>query len=266
MEPVKNLLRPEQIRDTQDEANRLENMLGDPRAVLEDPKMAAKQLHNMKKILHEETPQAYSECEIDTASKREKDLRVMMVEDGMPTQAEMRKCPPGAVEKLRGWEARNKIRLQEWKYIRQRMHAGSTNPDIANFEKYRPAGGASELSMDNAVIEGKRYMLPPADADPVVVMSEEEHDVLKELDPEVAEMMVMATNTQRGQILSYVRAVMVDEKPVEMKEPEPKAKPKPKAKRKGRKMSEEERKAFGVKMAKAREKKKAEREAAENAS
>lgn len=254
MPKTKNLLRPEQINDTKGEVSRLERMLDDPRAVLEDPKMAAKQLHNMKKILHEETPTEYSGLEKDNAVKREEVLRELMVDDGMPTQAEMRKCPPGAVEKLQSWEKRNKFRLQEWKHIRQRLHAGSTNPDIANFEKYRPVGGAGELSMDNAIIEGKRYMLPPPGADPVEVMSEEEQVALRELDPEVADMMFRATNEQRGQILALVRKVMSDEKPV--KEPEPKPK------RKSRKMSPEDRKAFGEKMALARAKKKAEREAA----
>ena len=67
MPKTKNLLRPEQINDTKGEVSRLERMLDDPRAVLEDPKMAAKQLHNMKKILHEETPTEYSGLEKDNA-------------------------------------------------------------------------------------------------------------------------------------------------------------------------------------------------------
>lgn len=214
-----NLLRPAQVEDTKNEVSRIEAMLDDPKAQVEDRPLAHKQLQNMKKVLHEQVPTAFSEQEIDAAAKQEEKLRTDMVEDGMPTQAEMRKCPPGAVEKLRNWEARNKSKLAVWKHIRQRLHAGSTDPDVANFEKFRPAGGARELNMDNALIEGTKYMLPPEGADPVVVMSDEERDVLRELDPEVADMMAMATNKQRGAIRDFVRGVMTEKA-------EEKAKPK----------------------------------------
>jgi hypothetical protein len=36
----------------------------------------------------------------------------------MPSQEEMRKAPPGAVDKHMGWEKRNKPKIAEWKNLR----------------------------------------------------------------------------------------------------------------------------------------------------
>lgn len=252
VDTLQNLLRPAQVDETKDEVARIEGMLGDPKAQIEDRPLAQKQLNNMKKVLHEQTPTPFDDAAIDAAIKTEKELREQMIGDGMPTQAEMRKCPPGAVEKLRSWENRNKTRMQNWKYLRQRINAETTDPDVANFEKFRPTGGAAELSMDNAVIAGKQYRLPPSGAGPVVVMSAKESAALKELDPEVHDMMAMATNDQRAEILDFVRGVMVTKK-----EPEAVAKPEPHKNLK-RKLSQKQLNA----MAAGRKKAKAKRDAA----
>lgn len=224
MNSIPNLLRPEQILETTDEASRLQGMLGDPRAQLSDRPLAMKQLRNMRHLLETQTPVAYGELEVDAAVKKEKELRELMVSDGMPTQAEMRKNPPGSVDKLRGWEARHKGNLMLWKHIQLRLNAGTADADVANFEKHRPAGGANELSMDNAQIAGKQYRLPPEGADLPIVMSDEEHEELKKLDPEVADMMALASNEQRREILSYVRNVMSSEKAKPVLEAKPKRK------------------------------------------
>ncbi len=244
--PIPNLLRPEQVLDTKDEIARIDGMLNDPRAAVEDRNTAVRQLNNMKKMLDDQSPTEFPSEAKDAAARRERELKNMMVTDGMPTQAEMRKAPPGAVNKLITWEQRNKGNLAEWKYLRQRLNAGSSDPDIANFERYRPEGGASELSMDNALIVGKQYHLPPAGAELPVLMSDEEKAVLEEMNPEVANMMALATNTQRREILKAVRGVMVGE-----------AKPKKK-----RNLSPDERAALGARLQAGRDKKAAQREAA----
>jgi len=208
MNAIPNLLRPEQILETQSEADRIEGMLNDPRAPVEDRPMATRQLHNMKKMLHEQVPRDYSSDEIDSAVRREKELREHMVSDGMPTQSEMRRSPPGAVHKLRTWEQRNITNLMEWKHIRLRLNTGTSDPDVANFERYRPNGGANEMNLDNPIVTAKDIHLPPRGADLPILMSDEEHAVLKTLDPELADMMALASNEQRRSILEYVRTTM----------------------------------------------------------
>jgi len=206
-----NLLRPEQVLETKSEVSRIEGMLNDPKGAVQDKPAAIRQLQSMNNMLETQTPKEYDVTVKDAAARREVELREGMVADGMPTQTEMRSCPPGAVNKLLVWESRNKKNLSEWKHITQRLNAGSQDPDLANFEKYRPHGGAQELSMDNAVIAPKTMHLPPAGAGPVSVMSEAEHEVLKQMDPEIADMMALASNDQRSQILKAVREVMVAE-------------------------------------------------------
>jgi hypothetical protein len=142
--------------------------------------------------------------------------------------------------------------LSEWKHITQRLNAGSQDPDLANFERHRPRGGAQELSMDNAQITPKTMHLPPPGAGPVAVMSEAEHEALKKINPEIAEMMALASNDQRSQILSNVRAVMISEQ---------EAPPKPK-----RKISEEHKAAMAAGRAKAQAKKEAEAQPVSEAS
>lgn len=214
LEATPNLLRPEQIRETQGEVHRIDGMLKDPRAQVEDRPAAMRQLKNMQNLLETQVPVEYAGAVKDAAAIEEVNLREAMVADGMPTQAEMRKAPPGAVNKLITWEARNKEKLKRWKYITMRLNVGSSDPDLTNFEKFRPAGGAQELSMDNAQIAGKQYRLPPPGAGPVVVMSDAEKTVLQGLNPEIASAMALATNEQRAEILEVVRGVMAAEEPV----------------------------------------------------
>jgi hypothetical protein len=78
----------------------------------------------------------------------------------MPSQEEMRKSPPGAIGKHMRWEKQNKKNLEEWKNLKLRLNHEDTDPDVANFERFRPTSSSS-LNMDNAHIPGNQYFLPP---------------------------------------------------------------------------------------------------------
>ena len=148
--------------------------------------------------------------EIDTAVKQEQDLREKWL-SGMPTQAEMRRNPSGAVDKHRAWEKRSKVNVLEWKNLRRRLHASGIShhgladeSDISNVEMYRPQGGSGELNMHGEQISGKIIHLPPAGSGPTAVMSDEQADLLKSVNPDLHAKMATLSNDERAEVLELV--------------------------------------------------------------
>ena len=218
------LMRPQQAEKVKDEAAVLTNMLSAPphiSSAIENRGQVHRHLQSLKRDLEKQVPLPYQGSEIDSANNRERVLRETITQ-GMPTQAEMRKNPPGAVDKHRMWQHYKKSDLLEWKNIRLRQHAGGDVEhlpfarDVANFERYRPTGGAQELSMDGAQITGKQYHLPPAGAAPVVVMTDEKMKALQELDPELAGKMAVLGNAERADVLELIDILMERKANLEM--------------------------------------------------
>ncbi|MEE8607209.1 MAG: hypothetical protein V3S55_06385 [Nitrospiraceae bacterium] len=223
-ETNKSLLRPRQTEKLREDVERLKQMLSAPPHIanrIEDRGQLTKNLRAAEHDLQTQAPTAYGEDELDAATKRSAELHDKMLE-GMPTQAEMRRNPPGAVDKHRRWERRNKVLLGEWKNIQLRLHQNGYGDlpdatDLANFERFRPAGGPGEMNMDNAQIPGKDYHLPPPGASPAAVMSDEQAGVLKEINPELHGKMALLDNDQRAEVLGMVdnliAAPPIEEKP-----------------------------------------------------
>lgn len=160
----RSLLRPRQVTSMNEEVRRIEEMLKLPASALVgvDVPAAIRQRNNMKAQLEVATPQPVPESERDAAVREEARLREG-IQEGMCTQAEMRRNPPGAVDKHRSWEKRNKESILKWKNLRLRMHAAgmlgnlpADATDVANVETFRPVGGSRELSMDHAQIPQTR--------------------------------------------------------------------------------------------------------------
>lgn len=163
------LLRPRQVHQLREEVRRLDDMLAQPQHVLQhvDVPQALRQRTNLSKQLDQLTPRPPAEEERDAIVRREAELRED-IRQGMPTAAEMRRNPAGAVDKHRAWERRKKKKILEWKNTRLRMHAGGMlgdlpedASDVANVETFRPTGGAHELDMYHEQIPGKDFHLPP---------------------------------------------------------------------------------------------------------
>lgn len=188
------LLRPNQVAALANEKQALEGMLTAPdyvRNQIQDKGSMLKQVRSIDRMLHEDAPTPLIESERDAAVREERELREQLTH-GMPTQAEMRRAPPGAIDKHRKWEGQNKGKILRWKNLRLRMHAAGmldeipTATDVANLERYRPAGGSHELNMDNALVAGKSIYLPNG---PIVarnVMSDEDRAAMLERDAALA--------------------------------------------------------------------------------
>lgn len=218
-----NVLHPRQVVELNDNKAKLEGMLGSAafiRNQLQDGGANVnKQIKGIDKML-DQAPQPISADQIDGAVKTERLLRESWLE-GMPTQAEMRRNPPGAVDKNTSWQKRTKTQVAQWKNLRRRLHASGISKhkladegDISNIEMYRPAGGSGEMSMDNAQIpQNKTTHLPSPGAGQTVVMSGEQGEMLKSINPELHGKMALLNNDQRAEVLGLVDSLMAGEKP-----------------------------------------------------
>jgi len=153
------LLRPQQVEELKLEKNRIEDALRDPRARLEDRQGAIRTVKGIDRQLATQVPKPFEGSTLDKAVERESNLREELTQ-GMLTQEEMRRNPPGAVGRHMAWEKKNKKRILEWKELRLRLNHDSNDPDIANLERFRPSTGGT-LNLDNAQIPAKtRYFFP----------------------------------------------------------------------------------------------------------
>ena len=167
--PKPDLLRPRQIANAHEEIRRIDDMLAQPQHVLQnvDVPAAIKQRNALNKQLAELTPQPFAPEERDAAVRKVAELEEG-IKQGMCTAGEMRRNPPGAVDKHRSWERRKKPAIREWQRQRLRMHVsgmlGDDVPedatDVANVEKLRPVGGSGEMNLDVAQIVRPSYFLP----------------------------------------------------------------------------------------------------------
>lgn len=216
-------LKASQIEAMKDEESRLSATLNAPphlRRAIQDPALMAKTLRGIQKALNDDTPREYAATERDAAVKREAELREKFTAD-MPTQAEMRRNPPGALEKHLTWEERHEADISEWKNIRRRMRASGMLPSrllsdgsASNIELLRPAGGPGELSMDNAQIPVARtYSNLGGRSTP---LSDRELELLKLLAPDIYEKVAFLTADQRDDIKTSLAPALQEMDPAKI--------------------------------------------------
>jgi len=161
-------LLPREEERLREEERRLSNTLSAPPHIanqIQDRRHFQKQLKDVRERLEKQSAKPYAKEHLDDAVKLEASLREKWSQ-GMPTQAEMRKNPAGAVGKHMAWEARNKADIIRWKNVQRRLHkSGDTSgsyedPDASNIERFRPAGGVDELLMHGTAITGKQFYMP----------------------------------------------------------------------------------------------------------
>lgn len=215
METTVNLLRPSQVEDLKTELARIESIEQAPpfvRNQIDDFPQMMRYKRSIAAKLDSEAPKPLRADEIDSAVAREADLRAEMANDGMPTQAEMRRNPPGAVDKHRRWEARNKPRVKEWKNLRQRLAVSGALPDClpdstdaASIERFRPSHHSGEMNLDVAQIPGKTFIMP--DKPDTVVLTDEEIALIREASPETADKLTFMSAAGRQKLKDAVARV-----------------------------------------------------------
>lgn len=210
---TKPLLRPHQVEEMMQEERRLEDVLSAPPHIanqLQDRAGMARQLRRIKQDREAQTPEPFKDHELDAAAREVEELRERWLV-GMPTQAEMRRNPAGAVDKHRLWERRNKPRIARWKHLMLRLHAsragapGHINDerDLANIERFRPVDASHEINMHNEQIQGRDFHMPYLPQS--TVMSDAEEALLKDLDPETHAAMALLPAEAREKVLAVLR-------------------------------------------------------------
>ena len=234
-ERTEPLLKPRQVDDMKEQHDSLERSLSSPQHIsgmIQDKPAMFRQMTSIRKTLEKDMPREYSTRELDLAKKRE-NLLITKIKAGMPTHEEMRRNPPGAVDKHRAWEARNKKSILEWKNIRKRLQVSGAiddclpdSTDVSNIEKFRPFGGAQQLNLQGAQIEGKEFHM---DYHPKsVVFQDSEIEILKSVDPELAKALCTLPAETRLEIKSIIKGLAEAQVQEEAK---PEVKPVAKAKR-----------------------------------
>lgn len=191
---TKPLLRPAAVEEAKSEIKVLESQLQSPH--IEDKGEVYRKLSRIKKNFDDQAPRApESSDEEGRMASREK-LLLSKILRGMPSQEEMRKAPPGAVDKHMAWERRNKLAILEWKNLRLRLMPGER--EAPNLERYRPT--SSSLSMDNAYIPGKQFYMPPPGAGLPVTFNDEQIAALRILSPQLADALAIMSREQRQDV------------------------------------------------------------------
>ena len=153
-----NLLRWNQrellYRDIEGYTRSLQDAKGPDRAVLLNRKARA------EKQLATQSPEQLSGSEKDKLNVLEKKLRARITEN-MPTDEVMHKNPPGAIDWNDRWNRANKNLIQVWKNVRLQLNPDSQDRDIANIERYRPAGATGKMRADAQIPGAMHYFDVP---------------------------------------------------------------------------------------------------------
>jgi hypothetical protein len=147
-----------EVSELADDVKGIEETLGNPTAKIEDRQAVIKQLLRVKGDLEGLQPPDTTPEQRTELAKEERELREAWTV-GMPSQAEMRKSPAGALGKHMAWEKLNKARIRRWKNVMRVLHKGDDDPDLSNIERFR--GTNSTLGLETAQIPGKSIFLSP---------------------------------------------------------------------------------------------------------
>ena len=191
------LLRPAQVDEAQNHMKILNEQLTNP--LVQDKANVARQLGNITRNYNAQVPKTPKAGSMEEARMvaRSKYLLEQII-PVMNSQEEMRKCPPGSVDKFRKGENGPVIKpmIAEWKNLQLRLHPGDA--EAANLERHRPK--TSTLNMDNAVVTTKTYIMPTSTTGIGVTFTDEQLQLIKLLSPETAEKLATMPNDLRQQI------------------------------------------------------------------
>lgn len=145
-------------QDREDQLNRMKRQLNQPQWVnnalsSDTAPQLARGIRTLQDDLEENAPPTDLKGETrDALARRHKELRAQ-IREGMLTHEEMRRNPPGAVDRHRRWEKANKNRILEYKNISRLLEPESDSKDLASIEIFRPHGRQGQYN-PNAQITG----------------------------------------------------------------------------------------------------------------
>lgn len=189
------LLRHDQVQQMEEDIRVCNEKLQNPR--IEDKGVVRDQLNRIQRQLETQRPRPFASAEMDAAVRREAELRDE-ISRGMLSHEEMRKSPPGAIDRHLQWERKNIKKIEEWQNIQRRMTAGSDDQESASVERFRPTN--STMNMDGALIAGKNFFLPPYGAGLPVTFSNDQLALLRQMNPDLADRLATLDNRTRAEV------------------------------------------------------------------
>lgn len=212
---ITSLLRPNQIREREEEIISIDKALNAPsyiRAQISDIGEMVKWRKRLQTDLDKHTPRAFSEEERDAAVREELDLRARIT-GAMLTQAEMRRAPAGAVDHNLRFERTFAKDIARWKHLRLRLRetgvdfGSASDTDVANLEVYRPHSRPGELNLGDGIVQPKTaYHMPPGGVVHLSgVMTEADIAKIKEVDPELAASLLTLSDAERTILKNLAR-------------------------------------------------------------
>ena len=102
------------------------------------PQLLVRNIRSIEDDLEENAPPKIESSTRDVLLMRQRELREK-IKTGMLTHEEMRRNPPGAVDRHRRWESQNKDRILEYKNICRVLEPDSDAKDLASVEVFRPS-------------------------------------------------------------------------------------------------------------------------------
>lgn len=157
-QPSGSLLRPAQMVEHEHEIKVAKDQLQDPRT--QDKGAARKRVHDLTRQYEAQAPRPV-DGETKDAMHKEATQLLGEIQQAMLTQEEMRKNPPGAVDRYRRGEGSRAVKqkILKWKKLQLMLNADQSHPsswdrDAANIERFRPSGATDRFRAD-AQITGK---------------------------------------------------------------------------------------------------------------
>jgi len=144
--PEKQLLRFHQREELKGEIDQMEGMVPQLKTPT-DRNEVQKRLKRLQGSLVSQSPH---ELPGDIKNKLYAESKQLESEltTGMLSQEEMRKNPAGSVGQHMRWERANKKKILRWKNIQQMLDPSSDDPDLSNFERFRPVGHMDRMRTD----------------------------------------------------------------------------------------------------------------------
>ena len=163
-------MRPGQVRELEDEMNRLSKIANAPPYVHGNRGMAMKRYQDLKKAIEGQRPKPIEDPRrADDIHRLRKEVEQEVIRPTMLTREEMRRNPAGAVDRYLKGEASKEIKQAILTAKRARLAENPDavdEPNIANLETIRPSGTPEGTStfMPGAQIPGHFAMTPKAKA------------------------------------------------------------------------------------------------------
>jgi hypothetical protein len=150
-------LNPDQVQRMNSDIVSLRKQIEDPRPGGADKGEMLARVRRIEQSLETQKPPDLTAEQRDAYAKEEERLRETFAPH-MLSGEEMRKAPPGAVDRQIAFHEKFKRVIFRWKNIIRALNPDNTAPDLSSIERFRPHKRPGQPSMHDVQIEGKTFV------------------------------------------------------------------------------------------------------------